>query len=160
MGALYRFLANEYILNHLFGSSVTFPELNPTRYDPFSSSSRAQYNVPLAQRTLASAALTCRAFSAPASYALWKVIDSGLVPLVHTLPNVDKCVREKSLKVRDQDKKPIFYVRNANAPIVRETSELCLGTSWGRFRCRVDTLRAGRQASEVVGPLQGHQAET
>ncbi|KAI0737212.1 hypothetical protein C8Q80DRAFT_1276577 [Daedaleopsis nitida] len=115
MCALDRFLANEYILNQLFGSSVTFPELNPTYHDPFtvSDTSRPRYNVSLARKTLASAALACRAFSGPASYALWKVIDFGLVPLVHTLPSVKKCVREDPSRKRGKDKPTYFELQGS-----------------------------------------------
>ncbi len=41
----------------------------------------------LHRRTLASAALTCKAFSEPASQALWAVLPNGLLPLMHTFSN-------------------------------------------------------------------------
>ncbi len=41
----------------------------------------------LHRRTLASAALTCKAFSEPASQALWAVLPDGLLPLMHTFSN-------------------------------------------------------------------------
>ncbi|KAI0758664.1 hypothetical protein C8Q74DRAFT_1441341 [Fomes fomentarius] len=42
----------------------------------------------LHRRTLASAALTCKAFSEPASEALWAVLPDGLLPLLHTFSSL------------------------------------------------------------------------
>ncbi len=42
----------------------------------------------LHMRTLASAALTCKAFSEPASEALWAVLPDGLLPLLHTFSSL------------------------------------------------------------------------
>ncbi|KAI0806590.1 hypothetical protein C8Q74DRAFT_1223060 [Fomes fomentarius] len=42
----------------------------------------------LHRRTLASAALTCKAFSEPASQELWAVLPNGLLPLMHTFSNL------------------------------------------------------------------------
>ncbi|KAI0806595.1 hypothetical protein C8Q74DRAFT_1381 [Fomes fomentarius] len=42
----------------------------------------------LHRRTLASAALICKAFSEPASQALWAVLPNGLLPLMHTFSSL------------------------------------------------------------------------
>ncbi|KAI0762986.1 hypothetical protein C8Q74DRAFT_191888 [Fomes fomentarius] len=78
--SLHRFLMNIDVLHAVFDHFDLFPR-------PITDFERAVYvehEAIVARRTLANAALTCRAFSEPASKTLWKCLHQGLLPLLKT----------------------------------------------------------------------------
>ncbi|KAI0763003.1 hypothetical protein C8Q74DRAFT_1371955 [Fomes fomentarius] len=79
--SLHRFLTNIDVLHAVFDHL----DLLPRPITDFARGFYARHESIVARRTLANAALTCRAFSEPASKTLWKCLHQGLLPLLNTL---------------------------------------------------------------------------
>ncbi|KAI0763002.1 hypothetical protein C8Q74DRAFT_1451054 [Fomes fomentarius] len=78
--SLHRFLANIDLLHAVFDHL----DLLPRPITDFVRGFYARHEAIVARRTLANAALTCRALSEPASKTLWKCLHLGLLPLLKT----------------------------------------------------------------------------
>ncbi len=84
--SVHRFLTNIDVVYAVFDHLDLFPR-SISASDLFSVKGYIDYEARLIRRTLASAALTCRAFSEPASKTLWTCVHShsGLKPLLKAL---------------------------------------------------------------------------
>ena len=101
-----RFLANRDVVYELFDHL----SLYPSSLSSFNAAQLRMEDSKISRRTLASAALTCRAFSEPASEALWSVVHVGLLPLLKTFSSLKKCERENRWYPYSTSHKETYYV--------------------------------------------------
>ena len=104
-----RFLANRDVVYELFDHLSLYPY-------PLASFDAAQLRMgddsKITRRTLASAAVTCRAFSTPASEVRWSVVHVGLLPLLQTFSSLTQCKRDNEIRKDpyNMSYKEIYYV--------------------------------------------------
>ncbi len=91
--SVHRFLTNIDVVHAVFGHLDLFP--SPiTEIEPLTGVTDEAL---VSRRTLSNAAVTCRAFTEPASKTLWTSLHVGLLPLLKTF----SCLIRKNIKSKD-----------------------------------------------------------
>ncbi|KAI0766454.1 hypothetical protein BD413DRAFT_615244 [Trametes elegans] len=85
----------------------------------------------VARRTLARAALACRAFAEPASAALWSVLHNGLLPLFYPLPGFKVVVEGTEVEESPMDE--LFGGGGVARRVHHEFSGHVSAADWERF---------------------------